>query len=102
MTWFTAHAIVLQGASVEERLSDAGGVPKALVDAFASLLRDEEVDPALTAAAISMPAASEIVDIIHEADPVTLHLVRSALQFDVMVFKHMKRWKEGWLRLWNH
>jgi len=66
----------VQGGSIEDRLSGAGGVPKALVDAFATLLQDKDGDPALTAAAISMPAASEVVDIIHEADPVTLHHVR--------------------------
>ena len=63
---------------MEERIAAAGGVPKALVDAFTLLLQDTEIDPALAAAAISLPAASEVVDMIHEADPVLLHAVRWA------------------------
>ena len=76
-SFFSArHSSALQGKTVEERIAAAGGVPKALVDAFTLLLQDTEIDPALAAAAISLPAASEVVDMIHEADPVLLHAVR--------------------------
>ena len=68
----------LQGKTVEERIAAAGGVPQAMVDAFTLLLQDTELDPALAAAAISLPAASEVVDMIPEADPVLLHAVRLA------------------------
>ena len=51
-------------------------MPKALVEAFLLLLDDDSLDPALTAAAISLPAASELVDAIPEANPVLLHQVR--------------------------
>lgn len=61
---------------MEEKLGKAGGVPDALVKAFTSLLEDQTVDPALTAAAISLPAAAELIDIIPEANPVVLHHVR--------------------------
>lgn len=63
---------------VDGKLAEAGGVPDSLVDAFRLLLADSSADPALVAAAVSLPAASEMLDVIPEADPVTLHEVRCA------------------------
>lgn len=53
-------------------------MPKSLIDGFTLLLKDKEADPALVAAAISMPAASELMNVIDAVDPVTLHEVRCA------------------------
>lgn len=66
----------MQGSSIEDAIASAGGVPEALVKAFSLLLQNQTLDPALIAAAISPPAASELIDAIPEADPVTLHQVR--------------------------
>ena len=61
---------------MEEKIVAAGGVPQSLVDAFASLLKDESADPALIAAAISAPAASELVNNTPSANPVLMHKAR--------------------------
>ena len=66
----------MQGTSIEDAVGSAGGVPDALVKAFTLLLQNQTLDPALIAAAISPPAASELIDAIPEADPVILHQVR--------------------------
>lgn len=52
-------------------------MPKSLIQGFKLLLTDKATDPALVAAAISLPAASELMNAISEVDPVTLHEVRS-------------------------
>ena len=65
-----------QGSSLEDAIKKSGGVPEALLKAFTLLLQDQTLDPALIAAAISPPAASELIDAIPEADPVVLHQVR--------------------------
>jgi hypothetical protein len=66
----------LQGASVSDRCSAAGGVPDSLAEAFRSILTDTSLDGAFVAAVLSLPSANEMVDSIDECDPVTLHYVR--------------------------
>ncbi len=66
----------MQGSSADGAIGSAGGVPEALIEAFTVLLQNQALDPALIAAAISPPAASELIDAIPEADPVLLHQVR--------------------------
>ena len=64
------------GADPADAVAAAGGVPPAVVNAVRAVLTDTTVDGAFTAAAISLPAAAELVDAIEGADPVILHGVR--------------------------
>jgi hypothetical protein len=51
-------------------------VPDALVAAIGAVLSSEELDGAFAAAAISLPAASELIGTISNVNPVRLHDVR--------------------------
>ncbi len=66
----------LQDSSLEDAIQNAGGVPDALVTAFTLLLQNQALDPAFIAAAISPPAAPELIDANPEADPVTIHHIQ--------------------------
>ena len=66
----------MQGSSVEDRVSAAGGVTPALVEGLRAVLKDESLDGTFRAAAISLPANSELIALIPEADPVLIHTIR--------------------------
>lgn len=63
--------------TVEEAAQNAGGVSSSLVEAFRSLLKAQDLDGQFRAYAIGLPAASELIGAIPEADPVVVHKVRS-------------------------
>lgn len=61
---------------LEDRLAAAGGVPDTLVEAIGAVLSSTELDGYFVAAAISLPAAAELIGSIPNIDPVLLHNVR--------------------------
>ena len=63
-------------APLADRLTAAGGVKPSLVDAFRAVLIDESVDGQYKAFAISLPADTELIASIPNADPTLLHAVR--------------------------
>ena len=63
-------------ADLEATLADAGGVPDGVVEAVRKVLTDGALDGAFKAAAVTLPAPSELVDAIPLADPCVLHAVR--------------------------
>lgn len=65
-----------QDTKLEECLSAAGGVPDKVVGAIGAVLSDKDLDGAFAAAAISLPAAAELIGTIPNIDPVLLHNVR--------------------------
>lgn len=65
--------------SLEDKLLTAGGLSAELADAFKSLLTDSAVDGTFKAFAISLPADTELIDVIPGADPTGLHKVREFL-----------------------
>ena len=67
----------LQEATLEDKLAGAGGVPDALVSAIGAVLSNKDLDGAFAAAAISLPAAAELIGTIPNIDPVLLHDIRS-------------------------
>ena len=77
MRLYEASMAAGPGADPAAAAKAAGGVPAAVVAAVRAVLTDTSVDGAFTAAAISLPAAAELVDAIDGADPVVLHGVRT-------------------------
>ena len=71
----------MQDPKLDDRLASAGGVPEIIVKALESLLTSKELDGMFIAAAISLPAASELVGTIPNIDPLLLHTVRCAIPF---------------------
>ncbi|KAK9814410.1 hypothetical protein WJX72_005522 [[Myrmecia] bisecta] len=65
-----------KGASLEERVQSAGGVTSGFADAFKAVLTDKGLDGMFIAFATTLPASSELVDMIPNADPLVLHEVR--------------------------
>ena len=63
-------------SSITDALIAAGGVNQSLVDAYKALLADDTFDGMYKAFAISLPADSELLPSIVNADPVLLHEVR--------------------------
>jgi hypothetical protein len=63
---------------VESRIRGVGGLSPALVAAFRSVLRDDRVDGAFKAFALGLPADTELLAAIPEADPCVLHEVSTA------------------------
>lgn len=61
---------------MEERCRSSEGVPDSLVEALRAVLLDTSLDGAFVSAVLSLPSANEMIDSIHECDPVTLHYVR--------------------------
>jgi hypothetical protein len=72
--------VVVQEAKLEDRLSAAGAVPDKIVAAIGAVLSDKELDGAFVAAAISLPAAAELIGSIPNIDPVLLHNVRCSVR----------------------
>ena len=70
--------ILLQESALEDRLASAGGVPDSLVKAIGAVLSSKELDGAFIAAAVSLPAAAELIGNIPNIDPLLLHNVRCA------------------------
>ena len=66
----------LKESKLEDRLASAGGVPETLMDAVGALLTSKELDGMFIAAAISLPAATELIGSIPNIDPLLLHNVR--------------------------
>ena len=66
---------LLQG-SLQEKVDAAGEVPASLVEGIRAVLKDESLDGTFRAAAISLPAQSELIGLIPEADPVLVHSIR--------------------------
>ena len=62
--------------SLADRLTAAGGVKPSLVDAFRAVITDDAVDGQYKAFAMSLPADSELIAAIPQADPTLLHGVR--------------------------
>lgn len=58
-----------------ERVAAAGGVDAGLVAAYRSVLTASGLDGAFVSYAISLPAASELMDDIPLADPLVFHEV---------------------------
>ena len=69
-------AATAAGADADAGYAAAGGVPAGLTAAFKSILTDASLDGAFAAAALALPAASELVAEIDDADPVLLHALR--------------------------
>ena len=67
-----------QEATLDERLAAAGGVPDSLVKAVGAVLTSTELDGAFVSAAVSLPAAAELIGDIPNIDPLLLHKVRCA------------------------
>lgn len=74
----------MQG-SLQERVSAAGEVPSSLVEGIRAVLKDESLDGTFRAAAISLPAQSELIGLIPEADPVLVHSIRCASDIRALV-----------------
>ncbi len=68
----------MQGSSIEDRVSGAGEVTPALVEGLRAVLKDESLDGTFRGAAISLPANSELIALIPEADPVLIYKIRCA------------------------
>eukprot|EP01026_Neomeris_dumetosa_P058504 TRINITY_DN544_c0_g1_i10.p1 TRINITY_DN544_c0_g1~~TRINITY_DN544_c0_g1_i10.p1 ORF type:complete len:500 (-),score=87.61 TRINITY_DN544_c0_g1_i10:236-1636(-) len=62
--------------SIDERLTAIGGVKKALVDAFRSIVVDPSLDGDYASMALTLPSVQEMVATLNEADPVVCHMVR--------------------------
>lgn len=76
LTLYQAAAGAPKGGDVESCIRGAGGLSPALVAAFRSVLRDDRVDGAFKAFALGLPADTELLAAIPEADPCVLHEVR--------------------------
>ena len=75
---YTAAAeTAASNAPLEGRLGAAGGVKENIIDAFRAVLLDDRVDGQYKAFAISLPADTELISAIPDADPTLLHAVRS-------------------------
>ncbi|KAK9918305.1 hypothetical protein WJX75_003036 [Coccomyxa subellipsoidea] len=79
LTSLYTSASASKEAKLEDRLSAAGAVPDKIVAAIGAVLSDKELDGAFVAAAISLPAAAELIGSIPNIDPVLLHNVRQYL-----------------------
>ncbi|EIE24754.1 aminopeptidase N, partial [Coccomyxa subellipsoidea C-169] len=71
------------GSASKESLSAAGGVPEKVVAAIGAVLSDAGLDGAFVAAAISLPAAAELIGTIPNIDPVLLHNVRQYVAWEL-------------------
>ncbi|BDA49167.1 Aminopeptidase N [Coccomyxa sp. Obi] len=76
LTSLYTAASASKDTKLEECLSAAGGVPDKVVAAIGAVLSDKDLDGAFAAAAISLPAAAELIGTIPNIDPVLLHSVR--------------------------
>ena len=57
-------------------MSGIGTVSESLISAMRAVLSEKDADGAFVAAAISLPAVDELIDVIQNADPLLLHAVR--------------------------
>lgn len=64
------------GATAADRMAKAGGVSEALVSAFRAVLGDASLDGSFLARAVSLPAETEVVEALEQADPIRVHEVR--------------------------
>ena len=59
---------------------EALGVEPHIIDAYQALLENDDLDDALRAEALSLPASSDIAEAVDHADPETIHTVREFLR----------------------
>ena len=86
------QALLVQGKSLEDRVAAAGGVDSKLVEGFRSILQDSSLDGAFAAAAITLPASSEVIDLLPGADPVRLFNVRWAVCWSLRLHLPFTGW----------
>lgn len=58
-------------------------VPQNLIDAFKAILEDTSIDGSFAALALALPTQSELMEEIHEVDPVLLNKVQKHVGFEI-------------------
>ena len=81
--WSAGQKLVVR--TVKSRIAGDGAdsPPQLLIDAFAALLRDTELDPALVAETLSLPGESQLAQEFERVDVDALHRTRRGLKRDL-------------------